>query len=170
MRNRPLSTDEVRALLTYKADTITEALESFGTALFQETTKRSERVDAKAGLLIGYAAGMTAFLLKETGWLQGIALGNRIALAILLAVSGMLGFGVLVVRSHTWFSDRDWFKKESFDSADDLKRYYLVVLHQVLTDLDESNQRKARWLQWGQVFLGLSFMSLLLAVAQKISH
>src|ERR1017187_9622693 len=172
MGDEVLSVEEVRKRLDeyHEGETTTE-LYNFGAGLVQEGIKRSDRLDSKATMVIGYVSAIAALLIGLPNWLKEY---NSLAKAfVFFAVvfslgAGAVAFRALRVRDLDWFSDMEWFRQELLDYPDRLKRYHILAMHRVVMDRDRINSIKADAVFRSQNILAWAFVSLIAALVMGI--
>jgi hypothetical protein len=167
MRPYQLSEDEVYGRVEqYNSPDITEVLYRFGTMMIQENLDRTKQLETKTTVVAGFSVAMLSFLISRptawltipTGW-QGIALASTGVFASLAIV---LSLYALLVSTHRWFSDSQWFENENhvLDDKDRLTRYYVLAMHGVNQQMDRSNTQKANRIFAAQIFLALAGLSM----------
>jgi hypothetical protein len=167
MRPYQLCEEEVTSRVEQNSSPdITEGLYRFGTMMIQENLDRTKQLETKTTAVAGFSAAILTFLISRppawlitpTGW-QGIAV---IATGLLASLAIVFSLCALRVRTHRWFSDSQWFENESqvLEDKDRLTRYYVLAMHGVNQQLDQSNGRKANWIFTAQIFLALAGLSI----------
>jgi hypothetical protein len=178
MRPYQLSEDEVaNRVEQYSSPDITEVLYRFGTIMIQENLDRTKQLETKTTAVAGFSVAVLSLLISRSpawltipmGW-QGIAVvstGMFASLAIVLSLYALL------VRTHRWFSDSQWFENENdlLDDKDRLTRYYVLAMHGINQQMDRSNTQKANRIFAAQIFLALAGLSMaaLLSVPVLVS-
>jgi hypothetical protein len=167
MRPYQLSEDEVaNRVEQYSSPDITEGLYRFGTMMIQENLDRTKQLETKTTTIAGFSVAILAFLISRphawptahTGWqsIVVICTGLFASLAIVFSLFALL------VRTHRWFSDSQWFENENhvLDDKDRLTRYYVLAMHGVNQQLDRSNAQKANRIFAAQIFLAFAGLSI----------
>lgn len=152
-----LSRDEVWARLgNYDPPEVTDRLEDFGRLLLDANRERTQHLESKAILVVGYCLAVLAFVVSRemsviVGWQTLLIRGASVAAATGLCCA----FAALRVRSYVWFTDSQWFESENgvIDDADWLKRCHVMALHAVNSELNASNDTKAEWIIRAQLAL-----------------
>jgi hypothetical protein len=142
-----LSEDEVHTRVTsYEAEAITDSLMAFGGRLVDANRDRTNHLESKAVLVVGYALGLLGFVLFQqpsvvAGWPVYFLRGA----SVLAGLALVYGFVTLRVKSNPWLSDSQWFENQDgvMDDADRLKRCHVLALHAANAQIGASNDRKA---------------------------
>jgi hypothetical protein len=167
MRPYQLCEDEVaNRVEQYSSPEITEGLYRFGTMMIQENLDRTKQLETKTTAVAGFSAAILTFLISRSptsltapiGW-QSIAV---VATGLFASLAIVCSLFALRVRAHRWFSDSQWFENENhvLEDKDRLTRYYVLAMHGVNQQLDQSNGRKANWIFTAQIFLALAGLSI----------
>jgi hypothetical protein len=138
------------AVKSYTSEETTPLLQTFGQLLLEETETRSKQIDWKATLTLGYAGVVIGFLGSRTTRPLDIAEVFIVAGATLALVA--IVFASAALWMHNWMfpSERDWLRKELLNSPQDLRRYYVLVIHQTKQHNHRVNQRRATALERAQ--------------------
>jgi hypothetical protein len=158
-----LTTDEVKArVYSYQDEKITAELYAFGMMLLSEIQQRAAQLDSKSAVVLGWATGILAFVFFANNKIAP-SLPARFATATgafaLLAV--VFSFFALRTRDEWgWPTDESWFCSTALTSADELKRYYIRVMHDVRQTHLAATKRKARRLSYAEAFLALAALFL----------
>ena len=156
MASNDFSKEEVNRLVySYKDNGITDQLYSFGIMLLNEISQRSNQIDTKAAITLGWATAVLAFLVSNL-WQTKSSFYLAISFvgAACASITIIFSFAALQVYDEwAWPSDRDWLEETALINADELRRFHVRSLHEVRQDHKGIADRKATRLLWGQRFL-----------------
>jgi len=146
---------------SYESTATTDTLLGFGRILIDANRDRTKQLETKATLIVGYCIALVAFVVTRPVTTPGWASGAMMA-ATILAIGGLVAATwALLVKTHPWLSDSQWFEnsKGVLDDTDRLKRCHVLALHSVNARLHTSNDTKADRImiaQWLTVLAGIA--------------
>jgi hypothetical protein len=164
--------EEVDQLLAkYPSEEVTKELFDFGQMLLTTDDERVGLIDSKATTLIGYSSAILAFLLMRGvswthSWVELIAIALVAVLAGLACVAAFMA--VRGAQNWSQLSEATWFPRDQvLAGPDQLKRFYISAMHQVLQDNHRIANRKADEMIIAQILVAAAgvLLAIILTVA-----
>lgn len=72
----------------------------------------------------------------------------------------------LALQQTEWFSQDDWFREECLNSAEQLKRYYILTAWKIVNSHHSAYRRKTHFIYAAQILLGFAWILLFLALLE----
>jgi hypothetical protein len=139
---------------------VTNELYKLGEMLLREGEERSGSLDSKGTAILGYSGVILAFLLANAPqWSQQMNAIEKflISLAGLFTLAATVqAFRSVRATSWRWFTDAAWFEEKAFNSAENLRRYYITQMHDINQTNSRINEQKGSALVGAQRFLAIS--------------
>ncbi len=166
-----------RRVETHESPEVTSTLYTLGSFLITANVDLAHQLDSKASTLAAYAGAILSILISTFKiWGQDIAAKEHthwnlwfvLFGGLLIACSAAFALFGLSVTRFQWFSDNDWFREPVLGSADNLKRYYLMVMHETNSTHRRANTKKAERLEWAQKSFGAGTLLLMAALADAV--
>jgi hypothetical protein len=163
-----LTEDRVHTIVsTYDDPDVTASLEDFGRLLVAANRERTQDIERKATLILGYCLAVLALLVSREPTQSVMAIAKWPPSAVrwasfFAAISLVFSFLALSVRSSRWLSDRQWFEDENdvMEDHDRLRRSHVLAMHAVNNQLRISNDEKADNVIVAQVFMVVAGLCL----------
>ena len=173
-RLNDMSDDHVRQVVNDCEETdVIDHLYSFGLMLTAEIGQRSDRIESKANLVVGWSTAILAFLVTQLGKLTASRHALQlIAIGIALLAMSALWCAFLALKSRSdwiWPSDKDWFCESEVGSSERIKKFHLQCLHGVRQTHQRITQKKGRMLRYSEWFLLTAALLLTLEVVLSLA-
>lgn len=155
-------------LQEYDAQGVTDQLYDMGKILFSESVERIHYIDEKSAKIAGYAGAIIGLLVStfsvwrpavSTWAVFVIGIGSLIGLA-----GGAIALASSWPRKFDLPSDTDWIEEDGLSDVDRLRRYHVASLHAAISSHDRIGRKKTILLKRSQLCLGITIVSLLLAL------
>ena len=171
MTTNELSNEEFKNLIhSYTQSGVTDQLYTFGSLLTAELQLRTSQVEAKATTLMGWSTGVLVLLFATVRTPDKSVIGWLFVAGSLSVVTAIVCAFSTIRTRNSWAtpSDKSWVPPSiaKNPSADEMKRYHLMVLHEVRNANVALANSKARMLLIAEAALGLG--SVLFATAKLL--
>ena len=175
--NYDLSDKQVRKIVgSYHNPATTDEIYSFGQRLLAEETARTAVLESKATATAGYTSAVLAFVFSKLSTPPHTVSWIIVLTAVIAVTSGLgivLALCALRITRTSAVSDKEWLSNsDGLDENVDLrKRYYVVVMHDILKEDAHRNMLKAELVQWAQALLGAAgTLTAVLIVLQLLQN
>ncbi len=158
-----ISADDAEALLTLQpSKELLDETYSFGERMVDEVLDRTAQIDAKATSLLGWSAGVLAFLTFDSrgsweSWLVGFVTATALVLSMIAAMRAGLA---LKVDDWSISSERDWFRGELFADPTKLRVYHVLGMLETHQRHNRQNMIKGEHARVSQLCLLLAVICL----------
>lgn len=166
-----LSREEVKALVySYEKPEVTNQLFEFGKMLLEEVEDRSRRINSQSVTVLGWSMAIIAFLVSginraPTGISGYFALGSAIAALIAMVFSS----NALRTRPNWGLpSDKSWIHGSALVQEDELKRYHIRVIYDVMKGNVPLVNSKSRSIYIAEVSLIVAASALIMGFAYQL--
>lgn len=168
-----LQNDEVGGRLTsYSNSETTSTLSELGASLVAEALSRVDKLDSKAGATAGYAGAVIGLLVTtEHDWSKNLGLWAKLvtlSAVLITLVAALMAIVALKPAPFTWVSDEEWLCKELLADPEQLRKYYIKVLHGVISSHRQRSAQKAALIQCAQYLLLLAGLLLVFSFTDEI--
>lgn len=170
MENHYLSETEVKRIINdYESEHITDQLLDFGRLMLDEIQDRSSKINAHAIMVLGWATGTLAVLFSQLDKFSGIAAYPVLGSSVFAFAAVVYSFLALkTTKEWTWPSDKSWMHQNSLRSADELKRYYVRVIHGVRKRHAIITEDQASSLFWAEIAIAVAGLLLFVGAICQI--
>jgi hypothetical protein len=159
-------------LCSYQETAVTDELYGFGSMLVSEFVDRIHHLDAKAGSLAGYASGIVALLVSTSAFWRSALHPWAICLVLVAAISALASAGLCLwaasIYKFMWFSDDEWMQEAYLDNAEDLRKYHVLTMHNVVQSHRKGGTEKSKHIRHAQWALAFTATLLFVALADAI--
>ncbi len=173
MATKSLSVEEVNArLVSYESQETTKELYDFGKMMVGECVERVHKIDSKATMLAGYGGAIIALLISTSSlWMSIIdkwAMVTVFAAAFAVLMSAAYAVWSFSPKTFDWFSDNEWFEKDYLSDPEQLRRYHILTMHNVVRSHDAVSKTKTKRIRTSQRLLGVGTLLLVVALADTV--
>ena len=159
-------------LTSYESEETTKELYDFGKMLVQECVERVHHIDSKATMLAGYSGTILALLVATSAiWKPTIdkwAMGIVFAAAFAALMAGMFAIWSFSPTRFDWFSDNEWVDKAYLNDPEQLRRYHVLTMHNVVSLHEAISKLKTARIKSSRFMLGISATLLFAALANAV--
>lgn len=170
MASKDLSAEEVKELLRPVTDQeVIAELYAFGSMLLERQKEWNSQVESKAGIVVGWSTGISAFLLTQFNPVNRLV-GVFILLTTLSSIVAIVCAFCAIKSRVNWVipSDKDWFKDNCLTSSTDLQIYHVRSIHDIKANQWELGNLKAKWLLRSETALTIAAVLIALGTTVKL--
>ena len=158
-QSRDLDEREVRerlALAKGKPEVV-DQLYDFGDMLLRDAVARVAAIDSKATSIAGYAGGLVTLLIATSGiWASQsdwLLTSLTVAAGVVAAVAGACAIHSMALQQTQWFKFSGWLQKDCLQDRDQLRRYHILTMWEVIKSHYECYVTKIDRVRLAQKFL-----------------